>query len=293
VNVDHFFKWEGAVKRLFLLVAVLLMVAPAVNAQYAFEPVVCPGVTVPALTAVNNHGTMVGAYYTDNDPFWHAFIIEDGECRPLGPETVLASYWSLAVGLNDRGDVVGAYMDENWTRHGFLLDKRGVLTTIDFSEAGGTWLCGINESGVIVGYGLYSDSTRGFTWTDGVFSKIAIGSFDDYIGGINARGDFVGEADGQLLVCVKGTCTIVGDLVAGAVYVQGNGINAKGDATASFYDAANVQHGLLLKGSSVSPLDFPGKTATAPIGINNAGVIVGVYFEGAIQLGFVARPMKK
>jgi len=57
---------------------------------------------------------------------------------------------TVACGINDKGQVVGAYTDSSGQIHGFL-DSGGAFTTIDIPGAAGTAACGINDSGQIVG----------------------------------------------------------------------------------------------------------------------------------------------
>jgi hypothetical protein len=54
-------------------------------------------------------------------------------------------------GINDRGQITGAYIDAGGTQHGFLLDG-GVFTTVDFPGSAAFNLArGINDRGQIVG----------------------------------------------------------------------------------------------------------------------------------------------
>ena len=57
-----------------------------------------------------------------------------------------------ALGINDAGQIVGAYFDSNsgvW--HGFLRDAAGMITTIDVPRASYTAAYGITNAGQIVG----------------------------------------------------------------------------------------------------------------------------------------------
>ena len=62
---------------------------------------------------------------------------------------------SLAGGINNRGQIVGQYMDARG-EHGYLRDARGRLTTFDLPGALATAPTRINDRGQIVG--LYSDN---------------------------------------------------------------------------------------------------------------------------------------
>jgi len=66
----------------------------------------------------------------------------------------------------------------------------------------------------------------------------------------------------------------------GASFTTVTGINNRGDAT-GFYNDTNGQHGFVLTGKRFSTLDFPGSQATDPYKINDLGMIVGAFQDGA------------
>ena len=75
--------------------------------------------------------------------------------------------------VNDRGGMVGVYVDAEGTRHAFLLDD-GVVTTIDAPAATGVTLpLGINNDGQIVGGYLDHFTRRGFLLSNGTFTTFA------------------------------------------------------------------------------------------------------------------------
>ena len=55
-----------------------------------------------------------------------------------------------AFDVNQRGQIVGHYLDTSGADHGFML-YRGIFTTIDVPSAIGTVVDGINAEGQIVG----------------------------------------------------------------------------------------------------------------------------------------------
>jgi uncharacterized membrane protein len=125
-------------------------------------------------------------------------LIKAGQFIPLAPTTILGTNFSEAYKINDRGDIVGIFLDDNDLFHGFLLSK-GVLTTLDFPGTSETFATGINESGTVVGFWDLLDADgndlaeHGFTWKDGAFTEVNFpGSADTDVLGINARGDLVG-----------------------------------------------------------------------------------------------------
>jgi probable HAF family extracellular repeat protein len=59
-----------------------------------------------------------------------------------------------ALGINDRGEIVGTFQDPAGLTHGFLRHKTGAFRTIDVPASKGTFTnaLGINSGGDIVGY---------------------------------------------------------------------------------------------------------------------------------------------
>ena len=75
--------------------------------------------------------------------------------------------FTVAFGINNRGEIVGNYGFADGTGHGFLLDK-GNFRTIDFPGAF-TQASGINNRGQIVGA---AGRTHGFLLDKGNFTTI-------------------------------------------------------------------------------------------------------------------------
>src|SRR5713226_7707791 len=61
--------------------------------------------------------------------------------------------WTVALGINDSGQIVGFYSDTSGVRHGFLL-RAGSYTTIDCPSpyTAQSVAYAVNGSGQIVGY---------------------------------------------------------------------------------------------------------------------------------------------
>ncbi len=86
-------------------------------------------------------------------------------------------------------------MDVTGDRHGFLLSKKGVYTTLDVPAADAfTVAQGINNAGDIAG--LYADANgtnHGFLLSDGVYTTIDVpGSNRTELYSIDAHGQVVG-----------------------------------------------------------------------------------------------------
>ena len=285
-------------KRIYFILVILLALLTAASAQYKYTTIECPGMHVQFIAGINNSGVMVGAYSTDADPGWHALLIQHATCFPLGPGTVLQTQQSLGASLNDRGDIIGTYAEGNplfgwYPVHGFLLDKHGVLTTIDFPTADATWPWAINQSGTIVGEWEIADAQglqltgRGFTWKDGAFSELMVpGSDFTMIQSVTARGEFAGRwgpnppFSEQHSFLYRGDQYLKFDVpFTGAVATVAEGMNDKGDIVGAYWKDDGMMRGFLRRGSQYTPIDYPGAAMTNLNGINNAGQIVGWYYD--------------
>ena len=166
------------------------------QATYSYRTFENPGATVTLVFGLNARGEMVG---TDNTiPGRHAFLLGHQNYVSLDASGTLGTQFSFARGINDLGDVVGDYFDNDGNEHGFLL-KHDVLTTIDVPFPGslGTQLNAINDSGVIVGTWVDEAVTaHGFVYQNGNFAHLDFpGALDTFPSGINARGEIVGNWD--------------------------------------------------------------------------------------------------
>jgi probable HAF family extracellular repeat protein len=106
--------------------------------------------------AINNHGQVVGHSELPNDTTFHGFLwTRETGMRDL--RTLPGDVMSLALEINDRGEVVGASLDANFNPRAFFWEN-GVMTDLNtitrvssalyllFAES-------INSSGEIVGIG--------------------------------------------------------------------------------------------------------------------------------------------
>jgi probable HAF family extracellular repeat protein len=142
--------------------------------------------------AINSSGDVVG-YSTYNYPPMlnsHAVLWIQGKIHDLG--TLPGSDNSQAMGMNDRGEVVGFSVP-----HAFLWNKRqgmqdlGTLPGGSYSQA-----LGINGYGEVVGSSDMADgNTYGFVWTKSTGMRPLPSlpdGFSSSANGINNRGQIVG-----------------------------------------------------------------------------------------------------
>jgi probable HAF family extracellular repeat protein len=147
---------------------------------------------------INAQGQVVGTYRDQNSKR-HGFIWRNGVFTNLqinvpGDHPLLGT---VALGINDPGQVVGDYVDATTgVRHGFLLSQ-GVYKALDPPGSSLTVVEGINDAGVIVGF--YRDAVRkehGFVLSQGVYTTIDVpNSTRTDVFSINARGQIVGNYD--------------------------------------------------------------------------------------------------
>ena len=92
-------------------------------------------------------------YYEDADGVQHGFR-RDKNGRFTTIDLPGASN-TIAVGINERGQVVGHCVDDGG-RHGFVHNRNGGITTCDAPDAQSTLAFGINNRGQVVGF--YADT---------------------------------------------------------------------------------------------------------------------------------------
>jgi hypothetical protein len=198
---------------------------------------------------INDLGQIVGNAFVpapSDDEGRRAYLRDpDGTFTTI---SVPGAVTTQALGLDDRGRVVGDYLDQSGSYHGYLR-KRGRFTTIDFPGSTSTAITGLNDRGEMVGvyvdahgapHGVYR-STRGRIITIDAPGVINTVPFD-----VNARGQIVGfTAGGSLTELVFGT-------VHGFALMKG----PRGPFTA---------------------VDVPGAPQTLASGIDNRGRIAGFY----------------
>ena len=283
-------------RKILQLLALLGAFLTPAYAQFTFTSLQFPGGDLTRTFGISNRKEIVGSYRVV--PPRHALLIAKGQFLPLAQSSVLGTNFSEARGNNDRGQVVGMYLDDQGNQHGFLL-SRGVLTAIDFPGAAATEASGINDSGTIVGWFFdAAGAVHGFVLRAGVFTEIHFpGAADTQPIGINSRGDISGSWDTNIntqghgfIVTKAGQFINIDAPAAAPDSTSVTGINDLGQIVGSYTDASGVGHGFLATGGDFKTVDFPAADFTICWGINNAGQIVGNYNAGTLRAGFSATP---
>jgi probable HAF family extracellular repeat protein len=216
-----------------------------------------PG-TNPAFYGLNSLGVAAG-YCTTSSGGTIAFTY-NSKTKKFTDINIKGGTGIEASGINDKGAVVGTYVDSAGKAHGFLkvgakitnLDPPGVVSG-PIGPANGF----INNKGVITIFGVNSAGTNvSFTTANNGKTYKA----------------FHGKGEGT-------TGTAIHNL------------NNKGDIVATVFDTAGNRHGILLHGGKQYLFDDPnGVNATRADGVNDKLGIVGRYGAGAFGgTGFFAQ----
>ena len=144
-----------------------------------------PGSQVTGPLRMNDRAHVVGLYVdagAEPDPDGpappsavHGFVWRDGDVETVDVPGAAATF---LVGINNRGQMVGSYIDAEGAYHGFVRDRRGRVTTLPEAPgaeptAGGTQPTSINERGQIVGLAYDAQGgSRAFRYENGKFSLV-------------------------------------------------------------------------------------------------------------------------
>jgi probable HAF family extracellular repeat protein len=204
---------------------------------------------------------------------------------------------STAFGINDRGDVVGTFVDQDFVQHGFLLSKGEFITVIDFPGAQGTIARGINPRGEIVGnYRLPGDpavAARGFLRTKkGEFVNVRYpGHSWEVAQRILPDGTIVGcRHDHDQMESMRGVA--IGSDGASEIDAFGsmnNGATPGLELIVGFWFNMmdNQTQGYMIEDGVFTSFMVPGSNSTAAWDVNPDGAIVGVYSVGTTVRGFL------
>src|SRR3954471_10055631 len=132
--------------------------------------------------AVNNKGAVTGTAVMA-DGSLHAFRwTREGGLEDLGPQAANASQ---GFGINDNGDVVGVYFDQDWAGHSFIASPGTAIRnlTADVFQPSG-----ITNDGRLTG--MSSSGLAFRTLGDGTLQNLS--AFTSFGADINAAGDVTG-----------------------------------------------------------------------------------------------------
>ena len=195
--------------------------------------------------------------------------------------------------INERGDIVGEFIDSTAVTRGFVRFSDGSFSapivdpndTVGFTEGRG-----INNSGTVAGDYVISDGTlHSFFLSGGTFTEYDVpGAVQTNLLSINDPGDFTGgfDPDGsgifQAFVSVGGTLTSFSVPAALATFAYE--INNSKQLMVGYYiDGSGILHGYYrdTDGALHFPIDPSGSVATVLFGVNNRNWVVGRYADSS------------
>ena len=201
-----------------------------------------------------NNARLVDGDYIASDGFVHSFLLSGGTFTEYD---VPGAVQTNILGLNDAGDITGAFdPDGNGIFQGFI-DSRGTITSFSVpGAAGGTNAYEINNNKTLL-VGYYVDA-----------SAILHGFYRD----ANGAPHFPVDPPGSV-----GTVLF--------------GLNSRNWVVGRYAESPTVTHGLFfLAPNSFFTFDYPGSTFTSLNGINDRGIICGRYVDASgIAHGILAR----
>jgi hypothetical protein len=205
-----------------------------------------------SLSDMNDGGQMVGSlpvyfpYYPGIQPPYYYWM---GVVLP-GSVTFRTDFHTLGVGINNKGQVVGCYWDQNPTYQKSYLLSGGTFTTLPVP---GRWTCAydINDREEIVG--ALHDTHEGFILSQGVVTRLAPqGSVQTEARAINNHGQVAGYyypypyGGAQGFVYSKGKFITIP--VADSIGTVATGINDKGEVVGYYSTNETSQHGNRVRG---------------------------------------------
>jgi uncharacterized membrane protein len=220
-----------------------------------------PNALSTAILGVNDSGDLVGFYLrpTNDCPvgvyhgfLWQAASSEIKNLDFLGTALCGSGVWSVPMGINKAGTIVGTRWDvQNGQPSGGFIWRGGNFTAMDIGGEGGSGVNGISNNGMLVGSAWYTPSQIPM-WT-GWIKKGADEKF------------FTMAQDDTFAAAINNATDVVGWGTPGAGFFK------------------NVQ-------DQKSFLHLTIGDATWPFGINDNGAVVGSYRDNATGIihGFLA-----
>jgi hypothetical protein len=209
---------------------------------------------------------------------------------------------TLPQKINERGDIVGEFIDSSGVVRGFVRFSDGSFSApiVDPNDTFGvTEGRGINNPRTVVGDYLISDGTvHSFLLSGGTFTEYDVpGTVQTNLLGINEPGDLTGAFDpdgsGIFQAFIDRGGTITSYSVPGALGTFAYEINNNKKLTVGYYiDASGVFHGQYRdrNGALHFPIDPSGSVATVLFGLNNKNWVVGRYAASGVTHGLFFVP---
>ncbi|HMF46334.1 MAG TPA: hypothetical protein VKE29_06640 [Candidatus Udaeobacter sp.] len=199
---------------------------------------------------------------------------------------------TLPQKINERGDVVGEFIDSNLVVRAFVRFSDGSFSdpivdpndTVGFTEGRG-----INNSGTVNGDYLISDGTlHSFFLSGGTFTEYDVpGALQTNLLSINDAGNFTGGFDpgnGIFQAFFSAGGTLASLNVPGAISTFAYEINNSKQLVVGYYvDSSVILHGYYrdANGALHFPIDPSGSITTILFGLNDRNWVVGRYLDSS------------
>jgi len=201
---------------------------------------------------------------------------------------------TLPQKINERGDVVGEFIDSSGVTRGFVRFSDGSFSdpivdpndTVGFTEGRG-----INNSRTVAGDYVISDGTvHSFFLSGGTFTEYDVpGAVQTNLLSINDAGSFTGAFDPDGSGVFQGFFSVGGTLTSFSVPGAAGGTNAYEINNSNqlvvgyFVDAAAILHGFYrdVNGALHFPIDPTGSVGTVLFGLNDKNWVVGRYGDSS------------
>jgi hypothetical protein len=199
---------------------------------------------------------------------------------------------TLPQKINERGDIVGVFIDSNGVTRAFVRFSDGTFSapivdpndTVGFTEGRG-----INNSRTVDGDYVGGDNElHSFFLSNGTFTQYDVpGALETNLLSINDAGDFTGgfDPDGsgifQAFISVGGTLTSFS--VPGALSTFAYELNNSNQLVVGYYIDSGILHGYFrdANGALHFPIDPTGSVATVLFGLNDRNWVVGRYADSS------------
>lgn len=263
-------------------------------ARYGFQIVASPhDPTFTQLLGINDLGAIAGYDGSGMPANTHpnkGFTVTLS--NSFTPENYPNSAQTQVIGIDNRGDTDGFYVDSAGTTHGFL-NMGGTFTTVDLPGTTFNQLLGLNNRGQGAGY--FQDAKG----QNHAYVRDAYGNFlvppipNSQATGINDQGVVVGFT--QPITTTQSSGFILRNNVVsiinypGSTFTQILGENNGGQFVGTYNDAQGNARGFVYRNGAFRPVAVPGASSTVINGINNGGRVVGFFVDSRTNntIGFV------
>jgi probable HAF family extracellular repeat protein len=263
----------------------------------AAPPVPCP----TQAWGINTVGQIVGQASVKPSPdapqiFQRAFLYSAGQTFDLG---TFGGNTSLARGINDLGQVVGAAETSVGTFHGFVFTGFGLLD-VGTLGGGSSAAIAINNRGQAAGWAALPSNTvtHPFIWESGALTDLAptlASGVSAEVYAINDTGDaagaiFLSNSSRHAASWTNGVMNDLGTL--GGALAEAYGIDSTGHIVGWSSTAEGASHaflyaqGKMFDLNSLLPL-YSGWELRYAFGITDTGYIVGEGLHDGLQRGFI------